>query len=751
MLLLMAFVVFVAVAQLPDDLRTEQIYLAPSCTWFDAGDSVRVDGVVTSIAHHRTAPYSRYLYLEMIGLRDSVLVRQRVACDSIGRFRAVVPTSDLLPDGMYYLRAYTALMRNFSNEGFAYAPLICGARPADDSASSEGVRCQVAPEGGGLVPGVVQKVVVSLRTMSGRAIADRVITLIGDDGTEVSSATTSSSGMATLSFIPKPKEHYFVVAVGGEGLSAMRYAVPDAVPGGVKFEASLQGNTINYMIHNMPADKADLQIFTFDRDNGLLRCNGARQSGTIRLANVPLTSTIMLADAECNVLAEYTMMQRRQSDEKYVTAAEDTVSRGRPVGEEWLKTLLPGSTTAVMVRVVSLDDPWALTAEDALMYQSEYTSAIPYPTASWKCSQRERVADLQAWLSTACLARVTLKKAVEDINIYSHLPEMVMTLSGTVYNENLHPYKNGRVVVYRTDNNCVYDTIVGDDGKFCLAVDDFPEGTEFFVQYITKNEKLVKADIHFDDYTYPAVDKRERWTYASIYGESDKTVGLHSSLDNLHLPEITVKARARTDRSHETETFYSTGYKDRETIEEKNYFTLLDILRDIPQVVVRHSDSGYCLLSTRGDATLKKGGSNGNNKNSFGEFDESLNMSVADDVTAVSLPLIVDGSRYSGSQFDNAMNISAFEIESVEYLRPWQTLAVTFGAMQGAVVVTTRKYKGGRTVPSRGTYYRPQGLSDASGGDKHLRAPSSPGRYRVIIDAMDDGVVRSYNRVVQVR
>lgn len=383
------------------------------------------------------------------------------------------------------------------------------------------------------------------------------------------------------------------------------------------------------MIHNMPADKKDLQIFTFDRDNGLLRCSGARQSGTIRLA------------------------------------------------------------------------------------------------------------------------RVTLKKAVEGINIYSHLPEMVMTLSGTVYNENLHPYKNGRVVVYRTDNNCVYDTIVGDDGKFCLAVDDFPEGTEFFVQYITKNEKLVKADIHFDDYTYPAVDKRERWTYASIYGESDKTVGLHSSLDNLYLPEITVKARARTDRSHETEKFYSTGYKDRETIEEKNYFTLLDILRDIPQVVVKHTDSGYCLLSTRGGATLKKSES-GKLKNSFGEFDESLNMPMADDITAVSMPLIVDGSRYSGSQFDNAMNISAFEIESVEYLRPWQTLAVTFGAMQGAVVVTTRKYKGERTVPSRGTYYRPQGLSEVFGGGKHLYAPSSPGRYRVIIDAMDDGVVRSYNRVVQV-
>ena len=729
---------FATWAQLPHDLRTEQIYLAPEKLWFDAGDTIRVNGIVTCQAHNHITPYSRILYLELISLQDSVLIRQRLACDSLGQFTTIIPTDDLLAKGLYYLRAYTKLMCNFSNEGFAYAPLVCGERPINDSQSLQNVQCHISPEGGKLAAGELQRLVIVLQSMSGFPIAEQTINLEDTHHDVVASAKTSLSGIASLTYLPQSGEHYRITIDGIEA-SEQSFAVPDAEPRAVKVSASLNYNIISFSVQNMPTETAGWHLYTYDRENGLLNCGAARASGAIRLNHAPNTATILLADTALNVMAQYTAFQRKQSGADFT----DTIAPLPNDTEVDVRQLcaLSDTTGVVMCRFVSCDELWEPTAEIALLYENEYASTLPFPYSSWKQSPRQRQADLHAWLSTARLARLNLKDAIaKGTSIYENLPEMVMTLSGVALMQNWHPYTNGRILAYRTDNNSVYDTIVEKDGRFCIPVDNFEEGTDFFVQYLSKREKPIKAEFRFDDDVFPAPSAGgKKWVYAHKYAMSEASIGSFDNLEKFNLPEITVKARINVDKRHETERFYSTNYKDQATIDEKNYLTLYDILRDIPALIVRRVDGGYALGTKRGVSVglLSK--------------DDKDKIGIPDLSDATSLPLLIDGSRYLGSQLDFAMEMSAKEIESVEYLQPWQALAVTFGALNGAIVVKTRNYQGEIKRQSLGTYYRPMGIYQAPHASEKLRTPATPGKYRLIVDIITAAGVRTRNAVVEVK
>ena len=63
LLLLTLFGALTASAQLPTDFRSEQIYLNLQKTSCMPGDTLALEGQVTSMANDRFLPYSNYLYI----------------------------------------------------------------------------------------------------------------------------------------------------------------------------------------------------------------------------------------------------------------------------------------------------------------------------------------------------------------------------------------------------------------------------------------------------------------------------------------------------------------------------------------------------------------------------------------------------------------------------------------------------------------------------------------------------------------
>ena len=152
----------IATAQLPTDFRSEQIYLNLQQKECLPGDTLLLEGQVTSIASDRFLPYSNYLYIECFNEKDSVLVRQKVSCKGNGYFSTHLPTEYEWPVGVYYLRAYTRLMQNFSHDSFAQQPFLIGKEYPKKEEQVYEARCTIVPSGGKLVADHPQTLAVLL-------------------------------------------------------------------------------------------------------------------------------------------------------------------------------------------------------------------------------------------------------------------------------------------------------------------------------------------------------------------------------------------------------------------------------------------------------------------------------------------------------------------------------------------------------------------------------------------------------------
>jgi hypothetical protein len=163
-----------------------------------------------------------------------------------------------------------------------------------------------------------------------------------------------------------------------------------------------------------------------------------------------------------------------------------------------------------------------------LKYLSDYTSALPFPQHLNTESIAPYNNDLHTWLSTVRFHRFNLTEALtKDTALYVYVPEQVMSFSGKIEKKSTNPLKGGQLVAYHTINDFVYDVpLVSDSARFRMAVDDFMDGEEFFLQAITPKEKPDFANYHIDDETFPAVVNNRRFHLpSSRYADTEVIVG----------------------------------------------------------------------------------------------------------------------------------------------------------------------------------------------------------------------------------
>ncbi len=726
--IIVATIAPLAVAQQLANLPTEQISLHLDKQHFEGGDTITVQGVVTSIANSRIRPYSRYVFVELIN-NDSVFVRQKLRCDSIGRFATRLPTDPLFDNGVYYLRAYTMLMCNFKSEAFGVVPMFCGIK-RDSNLQEPEVKCIAWTSDGFILADTMQHVAVSVTNKFLQPIAGATVAIYDSTGTCIASATTSPSGMANIGFIPTAGSQYHIVYANRQ------FPVPEVKTNATKVEASLLGDKMHYKIANSGNLTPSHRIYTYDRINGLLRINQVTHSGIIQLKDAPTVATIFVADTLGNIVSQYTTMQRGFNVES--TLAEEITVRKND-------NIVPAAGIDVnsIVSWHLFDEQNSLdySTASSLLFLSEYSSALPFPSKLWCSKPRVRTADLCSWLSTATLSRFDLCKVICDTeHIYTHHPEVAIAIKGKVTDKNKKPVKGGSIVAYQTTSNAVYEGGVNEHGQFNIAVDDFTDGTEFFLQTINSKGKPEKLDLSLPGDTFPS----PKITYKPLEN-IDKILGVSvdvgaANWDKMQLPEVIVKARMRNNDKKSTEKFYSNTYFDQETINNRKYISLIDILKDIPAIIVTRTSVpadenengglhqlGWTLSSRRGASSMNGG-----------------------DKSKGTLPIIVDGTKYDVDMFNTAFEMPASEIETVEYMRPWQAIAYTSGALDGAIFVTTRRYSKSSERQSKGIFYSPFGLTCGFEPNNPTHYPSTAGKYVLVYDVFSANGPKSVYQIVNV-
>ncbi len=107
----------------------EKIWLHTDRTCFQTGDTVWMRAFLVDAATHCPSLYSRFVYVDLVDRQDSVRKKVKLALiDSV--FSGYMPLAEDLPQGDYFLRAYSYWMQN-AGEEYIYKKKIQLINPAD--------------------------------------------------------------------------------------------------------------------------------------------------------------------------------------------------------------------------------------------------------------------------------------------------------------------------------------------------------------------------------------------------------------------------------------------------------------------------------------------------------------------------------------------------------------------------------------------------------------------------------------------
>lgn len=382
------------------------------------------------------------------------------------------------------------------------------------------------------------------------------------------------------------------------------------------------------------------------------------------------------------------------------------------------------------------EDYWCGSHMETLLGETaSLVSKIRFPIYYYQGNELERRNDLECWLLSSTFGEFDLKDLLKKEFHYRYLNENELAISGKVLNPSEKLLKSGGVSAINTKTGNTYFATLNEKGEFHLPVHDFAEGDEFFV-FASEAGKSKHSQISFSDDIFPPVVNLYPVGKELILGETEVEIGItdysNYALDkNNLLPEVKVKAKKR---EISTKKFYATNYIDVEA--ENKYSNFANIIADIPSVVLEESkefhgngrtSKSYRITSVRGQNSINGG----------------------------EVVILVDGMRFEANE---AMRLLPFELSSVEYFSPSDAMKFTYGAINGALVVTTRGFKKKDAIDtkSHGVIYAPIGLvnNDCSLQDtqQFIKVPTLTGRYRMLVDIITmKGEIISSEQIIEIK
>ena len=692
-------------------LPSEKLFFMSDKVRYEQGDTAWIEGRVMRSDNDTTLiPYSRYVYVELADERDTVLVRQKLVCDSVGNFITRMPIDYWLP-GYYYLRAYSKVMANFAPETLPIFPIQIG-EDIDWKDDTPNLQCEFYPEGGHLVNGFPQNVGLKLVNESGKPVqlTYRLMSSLGDT---LFTQTTSVNGWQVMRFTPLEGMQYRIEA----DYLGERYAL--------SLPESKQLPTVQTIIHRnrLVCKGFDSEgkvkrgkLYIYHQSLGLLMLPYQKKD-FVMLLNNGLSSgllSIFLANNKGEFVAQSTKWLNRYQPME-CQLQEKEYQSGELLKYSWSN--LPDSTSSVFFRFIPKDNQLYIPRASVMCrYDSDLISDEVFPTCNV-----EKV-DVEGWLYSARFKRINVPEALDMGILYTKDKEVVMEMQGYAKTKRGKKLRNGSLVAFRESDQQVYDVKLDEQGRFDMFLDDFGSDETFFVQAYNKKGKAGFYEYEFYNDTLPGmynwnrVKRKDRERFTVEIG--DMAVNNFGVNKMNYLPEVIVKARSHQKQYKSTKQFYSTRYIDTEQLVRRGYSSFRHLVEHFHAYLYwmeggmaaddeEEDTSGqYALYSRRGASTMKGG----------------------------EVKILLDGMEITPEQ---AAYLDMNTIGAVEYLTPTEAVAVVPFAIAGALLLDTKRNLGISEAESKGiVYVPPMGLSNLNMRklDSEVKVPTSPGEYTLLID-----------------
>lgn len=319
---------------------------------------------------------------------------------------------------------------------------------------------------------------------------------------------------------------------------------------------------------------------------------------------------------------------------------------------------------------------------------------------------------------------------------YKVSPEKVLTLEGSVEGKK-KLFPKGILTAFDARRGLLYDCDLQPDGSYRMGVDDYPEGTEFFLQAADTAGRTYPAEIK--PLTEPVAPVHlPKWQWVAFPSFPDDT------LRSQWIPEIYIDKKRKLELSQRP-----LGKSNRLTADDigKRFYTRLeDIYDDLAGVKLCYdeADGGFSrpFLSTRRGASTLGGGR---------------------------VMILLDGHKIDSEAEDIRYLIEVTQLESVEYVPPARANLYGTGSLDGVVVLKSKTPASWKEkAETQGLRYRPLGITPPLAEEDRsllliaptegegeifctLRLPPESGVYRLVVERFGEYTpLKKWSKIIRI-
>lgn len=719
-------------------LPMEKLLLITDKQNYRLADTIQISGkLVRTDTDSTLVPYSSYFYVELFDQNDSIHIRKKMRCEQSGNFQGKIPLF-LSRSGIYYLRAYSLFMGNYSTKTFPIVPLTIGNAQfgikQDTSLSME-----FYPEGGQFHEDIQQNIAVRIKGAGNANKRRTQLYLIENDNDTLTTFTTTPNGWQIISFIPRKGVNYHIYAKNGEQDGRFIFPAYSKRPG---LQIFMNKKRMIYTYRETEAFK-NLSIYVFHSHLGLQRIqnqtsNGQEHTGFLLLDNLSegLVS-VFLCSEKGEVLA-----QSSRFHESTIFNAHPNVERTIKSKEKIdisLSEELP-SEDDLMFHARILPNPsdsninfYLPSARQELCFTQDLDSPEPFPSILANATDAEQKLDESAWLLSSKFKRFDVSDALKNGLSYKNKPENTLTLKGRVTTIAAWKVDHGNILAYRNLNNQVTSTETDSKGYFILPVEDFGEGETFYMQAYDKREKTEPFNYSFESDTLPALhnwNRIDRFNDQRFRVEVEKNANKFSFDEANLLPSVTVRGKINQPTPVDTKQFYAVRTINHEKMQERNITDFKRLVEYFTAFIYLRED-----LDMRGKNLFKV------SRRIAEDLDitQSLDRGTKSWVKVYSrrggnVVILLDGKRVDA---EDVYNYNMDEIESAEFFSPADAIKLAAGAIGGVLYLKTKSVKP-EEKKTIGVYYTPPfgiaNLDEKTIPTTSLIAPEEKGSYLILID-----------------
>jgi hypothetical protein len=473
---------------------------------------------------------SRYVYAELIDVRDSLMGRVMIRPAEEGLFYGDLFLSEIIPAGDYTLRAYTRYMENLGDGYFfkknirignlasdAKQPLQARQISGDGAAEEDDFDISFFPEGGNLPEGVFCK--VAFKALNRNGHPETVAGEITDgDGLALTTVQSFHAGMGVFGFVPEPGKRYFLKCRNGNGL-AKQFELPPAYPRARTLTVAQRNKTFTAGVLKA-AGSPVASCYLLAHSRGMVFHFSALDKDDERIA-FPADALpagiiqFVLFDEQMNPLSERLVFNNRYVPAQlaFRTDRERYQTRDRVVSALSLVDTA-GSTLAGHVSVAVTDDrdvavDSTTTILSSLLLSSELKGYIENPAWYLQDNAVSAMA-LDYLMMTHGWRRYPVAAAVKGNPLYPQTPfQTSQEIAGQVKSPaRSRPEAGSEVFILPKDgvtDKGFGSTSTDENGAFLFTDFEYPDGTSYFIQALSKKgSKHVELVLRNESFPPPA-------------------------------------------------------------------------------------------------------------------------------------------------------------------------------------------------------------------------------------------------------